>query len=123
MELKKKRKSNYKFDNSEIKVGDIFYTSWGYDQTNIDYYKVRKLIGKASVELVPIESRMDYDNGNRSQDAVLPYPAAEGEPMQKKIKYAIWDNYREPRINMTSYCDAYLWDGKPKYQTNINYRR
>ena len=100
MELKKKRKSNYKFDNSEIKVGDIFYTSWGYDQTNIDYYKVRKLIGKASVELVPIESRIDYDNDNEYQDTVLPYPASEGEPMQKKIKYAIWDNYREPRIFM-----------------------
>ena len=23
-----------------IKVGDIFYTSWGYDQTNVDYYEV-----------------------------------------------------------------------------------
>jgi len=23
-----------------VKVGDIFYTSWGYDQTNVDYYGV-----------------------------------------------------------------------------------
>lgn len=23
-----------------VKVGDIFYASWGYDQTNIDYYQV-----------------------------------------------------------------------------------
>lgn len=25
---------------NEIKVGDVFYTSWGYDQTNYDYIVV-----------------------------------------------------------------------------------
>ena len=24
----------------DVKVGDIYYTSWGYDQTNIDFYEV-----------------------------------------------------------------------------------
>ena len=27
-------------DKQEVKVGDIFYTSWGYDQTNVEFYKV-----------------------------------------------------------------------------------
>ena len=26
--------------DTSIKVGDIFYTSWGYDQTNVDFYEV-----------------------------------------------------------------------------------
>lgn len=26
-----------------LKVGDIFYSSWGYDQTNIDFYKVLEI--------------------------------------------------------------------------------
>ena len=26
--------------NDPVKVGDLFYSSWGYDQTNIDYVKV-----------------------------------------------------------------------------------
>jgi hypothetical protein len=26
-----------------VKVGDIFYCSWGYDQTNIDFYQVVEL--------------------------------------------------------------------------------
>jgi hypothetical protein len=26
----------------DIEIGDIFYDSWGYDQTNIDFYKVIK---------------------------------------------------------------------------------
>ncbi len=32
-----------------IHVGDIFYTSWGYDQTNIDFYQVVALRGKHTV--------------------------------------------------------------------------
>lgn len=34
-----------------VEVGDIFRSSWGYDQTNIDYYEVTKIIGKAYVEI------------------------------------------------------------------------
>ena len=26
--------------NEKVKVGDIFVNSWGYDQTNIDYFQV-----------------------------------------------------------------------------------
>lgn len=29
-----------------VKVGDLFYTSWGYDQTNVDFYKLMKIKGK-----------------------------------------------------------------------------
>lgn len=32
-----------------IHIGDIFYTSWGYDQTNIDFYQVVALRGKHTV--------------------------------------------------------------------------
>ena len=116
-------KKRYIYDNSKINIGDIFYSSWGYDQTNIDYYKVKKLIGKASVELVPIESRIDYDKSNAYTDAVVPYPASEGTPMQKKIKYAVWDDYKEPRIKMNTYANASPWDGQPKMQTNPYYGR
>lgn len=30
----------------DVKVGDIYYTSWGYDQTNVDFYKLIALKGK-----------------------------------------------------------------------------
>jgi hypothetical protein len=30
----------------DYKVGDIFYTSWGYDQTNVDFFEVTKVAGK-----------------------------------------------------------------------------
>lgn len=37
--------------NASVKVGDIYYTSWGYDQTNVEFYEVVKLVGKCSVIL------------------------------------------------------------------------
>ena len=32
-----------------VKVGDLFYTSWGYEQTNVNFFQVIGLKGEASV--------------------------------------------------------------------------
>ena len=37
-------------------MGDIMYSSWGYDQTNVDFYKVVR-VTKASAWLQPIGSK------------------------------------------------------------------
>ncbi len=42
-----------------LSVGDVLRASWGYEQTNIDYYMVTRLIGKTSVELVEIGQQRD----------------------------------------------------------------
>ena len=39
-----------------VKVGDVFYDSWGYEQTNIDFYQVVALRGKTQIVLRPIHS-------------------------------------------------------------------
>ena len=36
--------NRYIYDNRHIAEGDIFYSSWGYDQTNVDYYMVKPRI-------------------------------------------------------------------------------
>lgn len=40
--------------NNIYKVGDILYMSWGYDQTNIDFFRVKELKGKQTVVLQPV---------------------------------------------------------------------
>jgi hypothetical protein len=40
---RQQEKKNFVHD---YKVGDIFYTSWGYDQTNVDFFEVTKVAGK-----------------------------------------------------------------------------
>ena len=34
-----------------VQIGDVFYYSWGYEQTNIDYYQVVDLRGKTQIIL------------------------------------------------------------------------
>lgn len=54
-----------------VKVGDIFYNSWGYDQTNIDFYKVTR-ITRTKVELLAIGARCEGSSGH--YNALVPDP-------------------------------------------------
>ena len=29
--------------NERVKIGDLYYSSWGYDQTNVEFFKVVKI--------------------------------------------------------------------------------
>lgn len=52
----------YKEPQHDIKAGDIFYNSWGYEQTNIDYYQVVKAT-KKTITLKEIEKSItSYKN-------------------------------------------------------------
>jgi hypothetical protein len=45
------RRAARKAFRHDVKLGDVFNTCWGYDQTNIDYYQVTKLVGDTMVEV------------------------------------------------------------------------
>jgi hypothetical protein len=34
-----------------VKVGDLFYASWGWEQTNVDFFQVVALVGECSVRV------------------------------------------------------------------------
>lgn len=67
-------------------AGDILVASWGYDQTNVDFYKVLRLVGDKSVEIVKIGSKVaDRDSGNSMADYCLADPSQVfGEPMVRR---------------------------------------
>jgi hypothetical protein len=48
--------------------GQLFSTSWGYDQTNVNYYRLEKLKGKTMGYIVPVTSVV---NEKRSEGAAL----------------------------------------------------
>ena len=50
----------------------MFYCSWGYDQTNIDYYKLVELKGKCMGKIVPIGAKTI--SSNPPQEMVVPDP-------------------------------------------------
>ena len=53
-----------------FKVGDILYNSWGYDQTNIDFYQVVE-VGAKSVKIREIGSEMTTKEGYSSMSAFV----------------------------------------------------
>ena len=86
-----------------LNVGDILVSSWGYDQTNIDYYQITKLVGNHSVELRPIGyASKEYDHF--MQGRVKPAPNVfTGPPMKKrdmggrvKVGYNQWASKTSP---------------------------
>jgi len=102
----------------QLTEGSILCCSWGYDQTNIDFYQVVRLVGKTMCEVVKIESIIQ--SSNEYYDFVMPYPTAKGtKTYKRKIKY--WSE--RPSINISSFEFASLWDGSPKSQTNPLYGR
>lgn len=126
----------------EVKVGDFFSSSWGYDQTNVDFYKVVGLTksGK-SVRVQKWSSKVVSSTG--PQDYVVPGdgPATyhdwsevpEGadfwerkehvkvKPVPVETKRLRFGGWKGASFTVNSYSAAYLWDGKPEYQTGFGY--
>lgn len=109
----------------DVKVGDIFRASWGYDQTNIDYYEVVALIGQHMAEVREIQQQSketgwlqgdcvpapgkwateaDYSDVGKAHHAEHGYyPRKDKAPKRFKIQQGYQG---EPCIRVASYCHA-----------------
>jgi hypothetical protein len=56
-----------------VKVGDIFSSSWGYEQTNVDFFQVIALVGESSVRVREVYPRMIEENPTCSMAADRTY--------------------------------------------------
>ncbi len=76
-----------------IKEGDVFYTSWGYDQTNYDYIVVEKIspTGKTAIcKLAKIKTVNDDDNDMPQHNGQIPTSIGYGLPFRMKIVSHSW---------------------------------
>lgn len=93
-----------------IEVGTILYSSWGYDQTNVNFYMVTKILGSSTVELEEIGKTFV------SEERGVSYVTADKswrsrKPMKRRIS-------ADGSFRIGSSYSASKWDGKPKYQTS-----
>lgn len=58
-----KTKKAEKTNKYGVKVGDIFYSSWGYEQTNVDFFQVVALVGECSVRVREVRPQMINEKG------------------------------------------------------------
>lgn len=99
-----------------VKVGDIFHSSWGYDQTNNDFYQVvaksgRSVIVRKIGSAVADGSSASWDSNRvlASKDSFL----ADEKPLKKLVQFS----GGSPYIRIASYASASLWDGKSCYNS------
>ena len=105
VEKRRKERLEYKHD---LKVGDVMVSSWGYDQTNVDFYQVTA-VGDRTVKIREIGGKMV--GGSGGTDYVVPVPGSFAGPEMTKVVGT------GGSVRIESYAWASKWDGKPQYQT------
>lgn len=106
------------------KVGQILHYSWGYDQTNCEFYQVTE-VTKGTVTIRQIGTcTVDGSEGFMS-DSRVPVPQgflADEQPLKKRLvadqkwdaEQQKWIGTGEGYITMPHGCIS-LWDGNPQY--------
>lgn len=117
-----------------VQVGDFLVSSWGYDETHADFYKVVGLTAKR----IKIQkwSKVTTENGSPSRVAMPGEGPAQGAwvngtydrtvtaPVETK-KVVVWkDGTRTAKwVTISTYEFAHLWDGTPAYETGAQWGR
>lgn len=109
LEFKKARRAERKAPNT-LEIGAILYTSWGYDQTNVDFYQVVDKPSEHYVVIRPVSQSTVRSNG--SMDYVVPVEGSFTDN-GKRVKA---DANNSVRIS-DGRGRASEWNGEPKYQT------
>lgn len=104
-ENEQRRKQKIEEEQKQYQPGAILYTSWGYEQTNIDFYIVleRKPRSVVLQEIGQDKVQDGYDSGTCTPDPEHRI----GEPFLKRLS-----KHGGVSFNSYSYCG--LWDGQPK---------
>jgi len=96
-----------------IKTGDIFKCSWGYDQTNTDFYQVVRVISEKTIELRMIKSKQVDDHHVE--------PVVNDFTSEKFRRHPRYSNDRAYINGECSFMSASLWNGEPCYETAAGY--
>ena len=105
---------------SSLKVGSILYTSWGYEQTNIEFFEVVKTSGKRTVDLMRLHVSVTHGT---YEDQVMPIPGSfitEGYASRENGTYRVKDGNV---VSFNGYKNGWEWDGRSKGQTASGYGR
>jgi hypothetical protein len=100
------RAAAYAAEADKIQTGSIMYSSWGYEQTNIDFFKVLSRKNN-TVTMQKIGSKVvSYNNNHMSGQKVADESVVDGEVMTKRI-----NKFGGITLNSFAFCG--IWDGRP----------
>lgn len=109
-----------------VKIGDLFYSSWGYEQTNVDFFQVIALVGETSVRVREVCPPMISDKATGPMQADRAYQTKD-LPILDPKSYSVFikdqekgdikrlKSYRqdgtEPQFYLSSFANAYHCGG------------
>ncbi|MBT0826919.1 hypothetical protein L8W41_06840 [Campylobacter sp. IFREMER_LSEM_CL1904] len=105
---------NKKHEENEngYKVGDVFYSSWGYEQTNIDFYQVIAT-SKKTIWVAEIKANAHYESWNSGKKS----PIKNSFTFDKKV-FKTLSNSPKIREENGHVESIYKYNGCPKYFSN-----
>lgn len=107
--FKKEIAAKKKAFKHSLHVGKILAASWGYDQTNVNFYEVVEIVSDKSIVIREIRSTI-FENGFMRGRAYPLIGQYIGEPMLKRVR-------ENNLIRIESYILAKPWDGQGCYNS------
>lgn len=108
IERRQARQAEKKASTHELKLGDVVYSSWGYDQTNIDFYQVVRVVSAKTVEIRHLKQHTTETGFMSGHTTALKDQFAEGAPAL--VRRAAGTRV----LNVgSSRGSASKWDGRP----------
>lgn len=102
--------------SSTPKVGDVMVSSWGYEQTNVDFYQVVGVTA-ASVKLRKVDSTAVAHSLGTIQVIASRGRFVTDKVLTKRVR--VTENGYA--VRMSDYASAHLWDGSPQFATAGGY--
>jgi hypothetical protein len=96
----------------KIEIGAIIVSSWGYDQTNVDFYVVVEMTAKM-VKLLPMDKELCRNQTPGYSSMAGEVRATKGIKFRSEVmkrKLSDW-------IKVTECSYARLWNGKKQYES------
>jgi hypothetical protein len=118
---------------TDIAVGDVFYASWGYDETHINFYQVVR-VTPAGAEIVPVVSEAVEQNGPggdrvvptslvKDWDVLLRIERSDARK-SKVVRRKAYSVGKSPVLTLRNGYTAYLHEaGRTYYQTDPRWGR
>jgi len=110
----KARQANAEVKASDFyKIGDVICNSWGYEQTNIDFYQVVK-VGNKTIEIKKIRAAM-VENSMYSHGMACEVMPSLDDFINDGKEYTLRVKADGCLSNPASFYYMHKWSGKPKY--------
>ena len=116
--------------NDNIKVGDIYHMSWGYDQTNNTFFRVKEKRGKTQVVVQEVWLKRAEDSPCGPMSADYKYDPTQYEICKNsvfikdnekgkicKVKKSYWLDEPDPVFTVYNYHTCTKYKGQRVYES------